>query len=248
VDRPPSLSAAPSWDGDLALRLVLPGLTAVTEQAGLIGKVATELARRIADGGHVYTFGAGHATACAMELCSRAGGLRAYTSMSLEDLRDTPRDAHHQLADSEPERVPENGPALLERYRVTPRDALVVASQSGRNGAIVEMARQARDQGTYTVGIVSVRHGLAFPSRHPDGLRLLDVADAIVDNHCPVGDAAIELADGVRVAAASSIAFTLIAQVINARVTEALLRGGFAPEVIVSANVDAAPADPAPEG
>lgn len=230
--------AGPAWDEELALRLVLPALTAATSEAAAITSVAARVASIIAGGGRVFTFGAGHAQAFAAEFHSRAGGLWAYTSMSLEDLRETPREAHLQYSDSMPERDPANGVALLERYGVAAADALLVASQSGRNGASVEMARRARARGTYTVGVTSVAHSLAFPSRHPEGLRLLDVVDVVIDNHCPVGDAAIELPTGGQVAAVSTVSFALIAQLLNARVLARLAAVGHAADVIRSANID----------
>jgi uncharacterized phosphosugar-binding protein len=224
-------------DDELGLRLAAPALTAVVAERVSLEHAAVAIAARIAAGGRLLTFGAGHSQSLAAELCSRAGGLRAVTSMSLEDLRDEPRPAHEQLADSEPERVAANGVALLERYAATPADALLVVSQSGRNGASVEMARTARRRGLHTVAVLSRAHCAAFPSRHPEGLKLVDVVDVVIDNHCPVGDAVIETADGT-VSAASTIAGALLLQVLNARVIAEIRVLGTAPSVIRSANVD----------
>lgn len=224
---------------DAALRLALPALTAAAAEAPAIDEAAERIAGRIAAGGRLFTFGAGHSQALAQELCSRAGGLRAVTSMSLEDLRAEPRPAHLQLADSAPERVPANGVALVERYGVGPGDALMIASQSGRNGASVEMARWGRAHGVLVVALLSRRHSAAFASRHPDGLKLGDVADIVLDNHCPVGDAALMLPTGEPVSAASTVAGALLVQMLNARLALALARRGADPDVIRSANVDA---------
>lgn len=224
---------------ELALTLALPALTAAAAEAAVVAQAAERIAERIAAGGHLYTFGAGHSQALAQELCSRAGGLRAVTSMSLEDLRDEPRPAHLQLADSEPERLAANGAALLERYPIGAGDALLVASQSGRNGASVELVRRARERGACTIALLSRSHSAAFPSRHPEGLKLGDVAELVLDNHCPVGDAALTLAGGERVSATSTVAGALLLQLLNARVAIALAERGVGPDVIRSANVDA---------
>ena len=221
-----------------AVELLRPAIRAATDEWGVIRRVAARLARVIAEGGGVYAFGAGHATAFAAELYSRAGGIDAFTAMSLEDLRTTPRPARHQYADSEPERVPGNGPALLDLYGVGPRDALLIASQSGRNGAGIEMAIEATGRATYTVAVVSVRHCLDQPSRHPSGVRLIDVVDEVIDNHCPVGDTAVIVAGVGRVSGASTVSFALIAQLLNAEVIRNLVEAGRAPSVIRSANVD----------
>jgi uncharacterized phosphosugar-binding protein len=225
-------------DASLALRLALPALAAAVDEQPRVEEAAAAIAERIIGGGRLYTFGAGHSQSLAAELCSRAGGLTAVTSMSLEDLRDEPRPAHVQLADSQPERDPANGLALLKLYGVGPRDALLIASQSGRNGASVEMARRARAAGTFTVALLSRAHSDAFPSRHPDGLKLGDVVDVVLDNHCPVGDAALRTASGASVSATSTVAGALLAQLINAAVVVELEARGCVPDVIRSANVD----------
>ncbi len=221
-----------------AVDLLAPAVRAAGDEWPAIQRVAARLADVAMGGGQVYAFGAGHASAFAAELYSRAGGIGAFIAISLEDLRTTPRAARVQYADSEPERDADNGTALLELYSVGPRDALLIASQSGRNGASIEMGIQARLRGTYTVGIVSRAHCLNQPSRHPSGSRLLDVVDDVLDNHCPVGDAAVAVPGVGHVSAASTVSFALIAQLLNAEVIRCLVERGHAPKVIRSANVD----------
>jgi uncharacterized phosphosugar-binding protein len=220
--------------------LILPAVTAAAAESGAIARVASTIASRIAGGGRLFTFGAGHSWAVAAELCSRAGGLPMVIAMNLDDLRDEPRPSHLQLADSMPERVSANGPALLARHGVGTGDALLIISQSGRNGASVEMARQARRGGTYVASIVSLAHCRAFASRHPEGLKLPDVADDVIDNHCPPGDAAIPMRSGIRVAATSTVSGALIAQLLNVAIVAELDRQGARPDTISSANVDRA--------
>lgn len=231
------VTAQPEYETTVT-RLLAPALQAAVAEGAQIARVAHRLADVLAGGGHLYTFGAGHSKAVAEELCYRAGGLRGITSMNLDDLRDTPRPAHEQLSDSAPERDPANGAALLERYDVQPGDALFIASQSGRNGAIVELAKRARAAGTYTAAVLSRQHSLATTSRHPEGLRLLDLADDVIDNHGPVGDAVVDLGDGDRVGSASTVAGALIAQLLGVGIAQSLLQRGVEPQVIRSANVD----------
>jgi uncharacterized phosphosugar-binding protein len=160
--------------------------------------------------------------------------------MNLEDLRTKPRLCYLQLTDSMPERDPANGPALLALHGVTDRDALLIASQSGRNGASIAMAEEARRAGTYTAAVLSRQHCAAFPSRHPDGRKLPDVVDHVIDNHCPVGDAAVTVGSGDRMGATSTISFALLAQLISIAIAEELRRQGQPPAVILSANIDVA--------
>lgn len=218
--------------------LLAPALAVVREEAGRIEHVASRLADILQSGRQVYAFGAGHSKTPADELCSRAGGLVGFTSMNLDDLRTEPRPAHQQLSDSIPERIPENGPALLELYGVRAGDGLLIASQSGRNGAPVEMALTARARGVYVVAITSCEHSRAVPSRHPDGIRLLDVVDDVIDNHGHVGDAAIGLGNGSMVGATSTISGALIAQLLAVTTAQTLEQRGVDPRVIRSANLD----------
>lgn len=225
---------APSRHADLWR----PAIVAATAEHVAIRRVADQVAQRLATGGNLYTFGAGHSWAFAAELCSRAGGLRPVTAMNLDDLRTSPRPSYMQLTDSLPERDPANGPALLHLHGVTGRDALIIASQSGRNGASIAMAIHARQAGTYTAAVVSRSHCMAFPSRHPDGRKLPDVVDDVIDNHCPVGDAAIPVDPAGRMGATSTISSALIAQLLSIGIAEELQRRDQPPAVIISANLD----------
>ena len=218
--------------------LLAPAVVAGREEAATIRRVAERFADVLQSGHRVYTFGAGHSKAVADELCHRAGGLPGFVSMNLDDLRTEPRPAHLQLSDSEPERDPRRGVELLRLFEVGPGDAVLIASQSGRNGAIVELARQAREHGAYVAAVLSRQHSAAMPSRHPSGLRLGDVADDVIDNHGPVGDAAVELPGGERTGAVSTIGGALLAQLINVSVARILTARGHDPQVIPSANVD----------
>lgn len=221
-----------------ASALVLPAVKAAATNAGAIGIAASEIADRLHEGASLFTFGAGHAYAFAAELCSRAGGTRNWASMNLEDLRDTPRLASEQLRDSAPERDPAQGVALAKLHAVKSGDVLVIASQSGRNGASAEMAKWAKAQGTYVIGVLSRAHSDAYPSRHPAGLKLVNECDLIFDACTPVGDAIFKSESGKRAASTSTIAFALLAQILNARIVFELESRGIDPGVITSANVD----------
>ncbi|TDE08129.1 sugar isomerase domain-containing protein [Jiangella asiatica] len=223
--------------------LLAPAVLVGTHELATIRRVAERFADALASGHRVYAFGAGHSKAVADELCHRAGGLPGFVSMNLDDLRTEPRPAHLQLSDSAPERDPRNGPELLALFEVGAGDALLIASQSGRNGAIVEMASRARELGVYVAAVLSRQHSRAVPSRHPSGLRLGDLADDVIDNHGPVGDAAVVLPNGDRSGAVSTISGALIAQLLSVAVARSLGGRGLDPGVIRSANVDHA--DPA---
>jgi uncharacterized phosphosugar-binding protein len=231
-------SAVPVLPGPAEAAAAVLGVAhAAAAEVEVIEAVAERIAETIASGGRVFALGAGHAQVFAMELFSRAGGLRAFVEMSLEDLRPDKRPASVQLHDSLPERDPANAALILQHYSVGPADVVLIASNSGRNGAIVELALECKRQGIYTAAFTSRAHSTAVESRHPSGKRLLEITDAVVDNHCPLGDATVEI-DGIgRICAASTVSFALLAQMLNAAVIGGLARRGQPVQAIVSANV-----------
>ena len=100
------------------------------------------------------------------------------------------------------------------------------------------MATWARARGIYVIGVVSRAHSDAYPSRHPDGLKLVDVCDLVLDICTPAGDAILMAESGKRVASTSTIAFALLAELMNARLAFEFESRGIEPGVIMSANVD----------
>lgn len=219
-------------------RIVELAMHAVSEQRAQILDISKEIATTFIQGGKVFTFGAGHAQAFAMELTSRAGGLSFYQSMNLQDIRDVVRDSFWDLRDSAPERIPANGIALLDHHGVGVKDMVIIASQSGRNGAPIEMAIECRRRGIRTVGISAMGHSSKVTSRHYSGKKLIDVVDQFLDNGSVLGDAVIKASNGKNICSASSVCFMLLAQGINFEVTRVLIEQGVEPPILVSANLD----------
>ena len=214
------------------------GLAAVKRQVPEIKMAAKMIFDSVTGGGNVFTFGAGHAQSLAMEFSSRAGGLAIFQSMHLQDIRLERRDAFWDLRDSAPERIPENGIKVLDHHKVKANDVVIIASQSGRNGAIVEMALECKKRGIKVIGLSSNKHSDSVDSRHPSTLMLGDVVDISLDNGSVIGDAVAELPDGKSICSASTVCFVLIAQAINAEVTKLFLLNSLPAPLLVSANLD----------
>lgn len=214
------------------------GLDAVKRQLPEIKMAAKIIFDSVSKGGNIFTFGAGHAQALAMEFSSRAGGLAIFQSMHLQDIREERRDAFWDLRDSQPERIPENGPKVLDHHRVKENDVVIIASQSGRNGAIVEMALECKRRGIKVIGLSSSKHSESVDSRHPSTLMLRDVVDLSLDNGSVVGDAVADLPNGKSICSASTVCFALMAQAINAEVTKLFMLNSLPAPLLVSANLD----------
>jgi uncharacterized phosphosugar-binding protein len=147
----------------------------------------------------------------------------------------------HEGAAESSERERRTGYAaeLLDRYPLAAGDVLVIASNSGRNAVPVEMALAARQRGLASIAITSLAHSSAFPSRHPSGRRLFEIADHVLDNGGVVGDAALQLEGMPRAIGPTSTlvgAFLLNALVVRA--IELAVARGHVPEVYASSNAD----------
>src|SRR5699024_12560057 len=97
-------------------------------------------------------------------------------------------------------------------------------------------AQQARERGLTVVAITSREHSLAGRSRHPEGLRLLDVADIVLDTHAPEGDITLTLEDGTQTGPTSTILAGLLLHSLAIGAMEQLSRAGVRPPVLQSMN------------
>lgn len=215
-----------------------PAIQAVSAAAETLIDVAGKIIDTLQAGHRVFAFGAGHADMFAMELYSRAGGLRLVEVMHLQDLESSKRPFADQMRDSEPERDLTNGAALVDHYGIASGDLLLIASHSGRNGAGVELTLRCRDLGVTTVAVTSLAHSTAVASRHPSGHRVFEIADVVIDTATPLGDAVLhDSRVPFAYAAASSVSFCLLAQTLNVAVIATLLDRGLPVDVLPSGNV-----------
>ena len=200
-------------------------------------KAAEILAAAIESGGVIQAFGCGHSEALAMEITGRAGGLVPTNRIALRDIVLYGGDTLETLADPFIERDTTIAHRLYQLAPVKPDDAFVIASNSGINGAVVEMALLVKERGHPLIAITSAAHSSGVESRHPSGRKLGDIADVTLDNGAPYGDATLPLPGGGAVGAVSSITAALLAQQIVVEVVERLLAAGIVPPVYLSDNV-----------
>jgi uncharacterized phosphosugar-binding protein len=196
-----------------------------TTQLGAIEQSARLMADTVQRDGIIYTFGSGHSHATAMEFYYRAGGLACC-------------DIIHDKTFGRAERLSGYAAPLLDAYPVRAGDLLIVISNSGRNPLPVEMAMHAREHGLKVVALTSLSHSRSVTSRQPDGKRLFEVADVVIDNCGEAGDAAVDVGGGLRVGSTSSVAGAFIAQLLVCVTAEELLRRGIQPPVLMSMNLD----------
>jgi uncharacterized phosphosugar-binding protein len=120
---------------------------------------------------------------------------------------------------------------------IYPRDVFVIASNSGVNGSVVGMALLAKDEGHTVIAVTSLEHTAQVQPKHPSGLRLSEIADVVIDNLAPYGDATLTISGGVAVGSVSSITSAFIAQLLTIGVAERMRRDGYEPPLYLSANI-----------
>ncbi len=206
-------------------------------EAGAIGRAADLIAGSLQAGGVLQTFGAGHSEAVAADLAGRAGGLVPTNRISLRDLVVFGGERPEILHNDKLERDPEIAHRLYALAAPRPADVFVAASQSGINGCVVELALLVKQRGHHLIAITSTEHTARVSPRHPSGRRLADIADVVLDNGAPYGDALLPLPGGGSVCAVSSVTNALLAQLVVAEVVRRMEAAGQAPPIYRSANV-----------
>jgi len=207
-------------------------------QLPAVHAAADLIAASLADDGVVQAYGAGHSEGLAMEIAGRAGGLVPTNKIALRDVVVHGGEPPSVLLDKNLERDPQVAHRLYALAAPRPQDVFVVASQSGINGSVVELALLVKARGHDLIAVTSVAHTRQVPPRHPSGKRLADLADVVLDNGAPYGDAVLPLASaGGAVCAISSITGTLLAQLVVAEVVRRIQTAGQVPPVYLSANV-----------
>ncbi|MFI6077785.1 sugar isomerase domain-containing protein [Actinoplanes sp. NPDC051343] len=200
-------------------------------------RAAALLTETVLAGGVIQAFGCGHSEGLAMEIAGRAGGLVPTNRIALRDVVLYGGEPAEVLADPMFERRPEIAHRLYELAPVKPDDCFVIASNSGINGAVVEMALLVKQRGHKLIALTSAKHSAGVDSRHPSGRKLSEIADVVLDNGAPYGDAAVPIPGGGAVGAISSITAALLAQQIVAEVVTNLLAAGVTPPIYLSDNV-----------
>ncbi|MEU8819494.1 SIS domain-containing protein [Actinoplanes sp. NPDC048796] len=208
-----------------------------TGQPELIRRAAEILADSVRAGGVIQAFGCGHSEALAMEIAGRAGGLVPSNRIALRDVVLYGGEPLAVLQDPTVERRTDIAHRLYELAPVKPDDVFVIASNSGINGAVVEMALLVKERGHPLIAITSAEHAAGVDSRHPSGRKLGEIADVVLDNGAPKGDATLPLPGGGAVGAVSSITGALLAQQIVTEVVARLIDAGETPPVYLSDNV-----------
>lgn len=200
-----------------------------------IEKGAELIAESIIHGGVLHVYGSGHSACIAEEIFFRAG-----TLVPINEILDLSlAGAVNAWKSAFMERLEGIGEILYNHSHAQPQDVFLVISNSGRNAAPIEMAREAQKHGHKVIAETCTEFSLSQPSRHSSGKRLLDYADVILDNQGPWGDVVIQMEDLKQgLGPASGVTGTTL---IHSMLVEAAMRikaKGQVPPVFMYGNLD----------
>lgn len=191
------------------------------------------IAESIAADGLLHLFGCGHSHLLVEDNFYRAGGM-----VPVNAILETSVMLHEgAVKSSQIERMSGYAEHILDNYTVRPGEVIIVISNSGINSLPVEMALAAKSKGLKVVALCSSAYYGDEP-RHASGKRLRDIADLVIDNHMPHGDALVQLPSfGTKIAAGSTVIGSVILNMVITSASEQLIARGIEPPVFASGNI-----------
>ena len=227
-----------------------PAQTYLQLSRGLVDKVEAQLpqiqqaadwfAQTILAGRMVHVFGSGHSRIMVEEMWPRYGsfpGFNPIVELSLS-FHNLVVGANGQRQAMFLENVSGLAERILRNFALRPTDSALVISSSGCNLVPIEMAEGFKARGLKVVAIISRLHSEASPAKHPEGKRLQDFADLVLDTGAPVGDAMVKIPGlDTPVAPGSTVGGCLLINTIKAEVAVRLTAAGQPPKVLSGAAV-----------
>jgi uncharacterized phosphosugar-binding protein len=211
-------------------------LTRIVEsQLPQIQRAADWFAQSILAGRMVQVFGSGHSRIMVEEMWPRYGsfpGFNPIVELSLS-FHNLVVGANGQRQAMFLENVSGLAERILRNFALRPNDSALVISSSGCNLVPIEVAAGFQKRGLKVVAIVSRRHADASPSKHPEGKKLQDFADLLLDTGAPIGDAMVSIPGlATPVSPGSTIGGCMLVNAIKAEVAARLTAAGQPPKVL----------------
>ncbi|MCU0513415.1 MAG: SIS domain-containing protein [Anaerolineae bacterium] len=208
-----------------------------TTQLEAIERAAEICSDSIVKDGLVFCWGGGHSRMSVEEMFPRIGSYPGfYPMVELALTFYTNVVGNDGLEQSFfIERAEGYAEAILKNYEFGPHDSMICFSSTGINGVVIDMALRAKERGLPVIAVTSVQHADSTPTRHKSGRKLKEIADVVIDNCTPPGDAVVQL-EGLKykVSPTSTIGAATIVNALKARTAELMLAKGVEPVVLTS--------------
>lgn len=212
----------------------------VEAQLPQIRQAADWFASSILAGRMVHVFGSGHSRIMVEEMWPRYGsfpGFNPIVELSLS-FHNLVVGANGQRQAMFLENVTGLAERILRNFALRAADSALVISSSGCNLVPIEIAAGFQQRGVKVVAIISRRHSEPSTSKHPQGKKLQDFADLVLDTGAPMGDAMVRVSGlDTPVSPGSTVGGCLLVNSIKAEVAARLTAAGQPPKVLSGAVV-----------
>lgn len=204
-----------------------------------IEKAAAICAHTILNNGLVHLFGTGHSRIFVEEMFPRHGsfpGFHPIVELSMT-FHNQVVGANGQRQAMYIERIEGFAPVILRNFVFSEPDSFIIYSNSGVNEVVIDTALEAKKMNLPVIAVVSLDHCNRVTPRHSTGKRLTDIADVVIDNGTPAGDAMVTV-DGLDdpVGPGSTVGAATVTNAIKCLVAEKLTAAG-APPLVLSSSV-----------
>ena len=206
-------------------------------QLDALERAANICTHTISEGGLVHLFGSGHSRMGVEEVFPRYGSFPGFhpiveLSLTYHNMVVGPNGQRQAIF---LEKVEGLGKTILRNFVLRPPDAFMVFSNSGVNEVVMEVALEAKRLELPVIAVVSEEHCRAAEPRHASGARLIDVADVVLNNATPPGDALVPV-DGLpdRVGPGSTVGVAALVNSLKCLIAEKLTALGQPPIVLTS--------------
>ncbi|MBX2822594.1 MAG: SIS domain-containing protein [Rhodothermaceae bacterium] len=209
----------------------------IETQMDALEEAASICAHSIGNESLVHLFASGHSRILVEEMFPRHGSFPGFHPMVELSLT-----YHNVVVGSNGQRqamylehVEGLGQMILRNFVFRPNDSFIVFSNSGKTGVVVEVALRAKEMGLPVICVVSKEHCEYASPRHSSGKKLIDVADVVLDNCAPGGDAMVNI-EGLDdpVGPGSTVGGAAIVNALKSLVAEKLTAMGKPPIVLTS--------------
>jgi uncharacterized phosphosugar-binding protein len=212
----------------------------VESQEEKVREAARWFSDSILAGRMVHVFGSGHSRIMTEEMWPRYGsfpGFNPIVELSLT-FHNLVVGANGQRQAMFLENVSGLADRILRNFDLSTLDSALLVSSGGTNIVPIEMAELFQQKGIRVVSLITVEHSAAGTSKRPDGKKLGDFSDIVLDTGAPVGDAMVRV-EGLDtpVAPGSTVGGVLLINCLKAEIARLLSAAGRPPKVLSAAAV-----------